>query len=179
VGNACVETYNGDMRQRLRSESGIGLVDLLIAMAVLQIAVFALVAALSSGHVALLRAGKITTASALASAQLEAYRALRHDDITLSDAATDATYNADTAFAGTRVTVPAASCAVPHCEPTRVATGADGRTYRVDTYIVTEVADATVVRQVKKITVVVRDPNNLGGRPFVRQTTAFDALTEG
>jgi hypothetical protein len=29
------------------------------------------------------------------------------------------------------------------------------------------------------VTVVIRNPDNLGGRPFVRQTTEFDALTEG
>jgi Tfp pilus assembly protein PilE len=165
------------MRQRLWSERGIGLIELLIAMTVLQIAVFALIAAFSSGHVTLLRAGKVTTASALASAQIEQYRAVRHDGIRLDSAATtDATYNGDAAFAGTRVLAP---CGELRCVPSRLETGADGRTYRVDTYIVSERAASSVLRQVKKVTVVVRDPNNLTGRPFVRQTTAFDALTEG
>jgi Tfp pilus assembly protein PilV len=164
------------MRRQLWSQRGIGLIELLIAMAVLQIAVFALIAVFSSGHVALQRAGKITTATALAGSQLEMYRALRHDEIALDTAATDATYEADPAFPGTRVVT---ACGELHCVPSRLATGADGRTYRVDTYIVTEAASSTVLRQVKKVTVVVRDPGNLARKPFVRQSTAFDALTEG
>jgi Tfp pilus assembly protein PilE len=165
------------MRQRLWSEDGLGLVELLIAMTVLVVAVFALVAALSSGHVALLRAGKITTASALASAQIELYHAVRHDEISLDTSTGDGTYEGDSAFPGDRVT--AAGCTVLHCIPSRLANGADGRTYRVDTYIVSENAAGGVARRVKKVTVVVRDPNNLGGRPYVRRSTAFDALLEG
>jgi Tfp pilus assembly protein PilV len=165
------------MRERLRSEAGFGLTELLIAMTVLLIAVFGLAAALGSAHVTLRRAGTITTASALASAQLEMYRALRHVEITLSTAGTDSIYNGDTAYAGTRVT--SVDCTVLYCEPSRTATGADGRPYRVDTYIVSESADGTVTRQVKKVTVVVRDPTSTTGRVWVRQSTAFDALTEG
>jgi Tfp pilus assembly protein PilE len=164
------------MRRKVRSERGLGLVELLIAMTVLQIAVFALVAALSSGHVALARASKTTTATALASSQLETFRALRHDEITLDTSATDSVYQADAAFAGTRVTT---ACALEHCMPTRIAPGADGRSYRVDTYIVSEPPITGVFRQVKKVTVVIRDANNPSGGPYVRQTTAFDALTEG
>jgi Tfp pilus assembly protein PilV len=164
------------MRQRLWSERGFGLVELLIAMTVLQIAVFALIAALSSGHVTLLRAGKITTASALASSQIEMYHGVRHDEIQLDDAATDATYQGDPAWPGNRVIAP---CAEVRCNPSRTTTGADGKSYRVDTYIVSEAATGEVLRQVKKVTVVIRDPNNLAGRPFVRRTTAFDPLTEG
>jgi prepilin-type N-terminal cleavage/methylation domain-containing protein len=86
----------------LRNEQGFGLVELLIAMSVMSIALSSIVCAFSSGTVAMARAGKVTTASTLADAQMETYRAMTSRDIGLdisagSIAGLDATYKADAA----------------------------------------------------------------------------------
>src|SRR6185312_14631687 len=65
------------VRVRLRSEQGFGLIELLMAMVMLNIGILAVVAAFNSGIFALNRASRITTASALADSQMEAYRALK------------------------------------------------------------------------------------------------------
>jgi len=62
------------MRHRAGDESGMGLVELLVAMLVLAIGIFALVAGFSSGFGAINRAGKTSTAGTLADQQMEAFR---------------------------------------------------------------------------------------------------------
>ncbi len=62
------------MPSRLRDEAGIGLIELLIAMVVISIGIFALVAGLSSGIETTRRASKTSTAGTLADAKMEAYR---------------------------------------------------------------------------------------------------------
>jgi hypothetical protein len=53
-------------------------------------------------------------------------------------------------------------------------TGADGKPYRIDTYIVS--TTPTGGRPLKKVTVVVRDYNNLT-LTFARQVSTFDQST--
>ena len=62
------------MASRLRNEEGIGLVELLIAMVVMSIGIFALVAGFSSGVESTRRASKTSTAGTVADARMEAYR---------------------------------------------------------------------------------------------------------
>ena len=62
----------------------------------------------------------------------------------------------------------------PECNASRQVTGADGKSYRLDTYIVT--ATPTGGRAVKKVTVVVRDYNNLTLQ-YARQLSTFDQST--
>jgi Tfp pilus assembly protein PilE len=59
---------------KLRDEKGIGLVELLIALLVLNIGIFATFAAFTSGALALRRASHISTAAAIADKQMEAFR---------------------------------------------------------------------------------------------------------
>ena len=66
---------------RLRSEGGFGLIELLMAMVLLNIGILAIVASFQSGAVALRRASHISTASALADQQMEGYRALLYAQI--------------------------------------------------------------------------------------------------
>jgi type II secretory pathway pseudopilin PulG len=84
--------------QHPTSEAGFGLVELLIAMVILQIALLALVGAFGAGSVALGRASKANTAQALANQQLELYRSMTYDPIGLDTAAapTSGMYVADT-----------------------------------------------------------------------------------
>lgn len=168
----------GSLTSRTPEEDAFGLVELLIAMTVLSIALLAAVASFSSGALALNRAARASTANALASAQLEGYRALAYLDITLQASTvplSDSIYTGDAAWPGPRVvsaSCPAQSTA-QNCDASQPLPGADGRSYRVDTYITSEAAPSTS-RQLKKVTVVVRDPANVAGRRLARQATAFD-----
>jgi Tfp pilus assembly protein PilV len=86
------------VRARLRSQDGFGLIELLMAMVMLNIGILAVVAAYQTGMFALNRASKISTASALADQQMELYRALTYSAIALdttSLASVDNTYTCD------------------------------------------------------------------------------------
>jgi len=146
--------------RRLRSDAGFGLIELLVAMVVTNIAVMALVAALSSSHVALVRASRISTAAAVASAQLETYRAGTYDEIVVT---------AD----------PAPEVDTP---------GADGRLYKVSTTVIETCPDGALPtgsplscagggRPLKKVTVTVKEPTN--SNVLVRESSAYDRLTLG
>ena len=159
----------------LRRQGGFGLIELLLAMTILNIGLLAVVAAFSSGIRSLSRASRITTAAVLADGQMELYRALTYGSIRLEPTSIPATapYTTDSAYSGSQVT---ASCPGPpdECNASRTATGADRKSYRIDTYIVS--TTPTGGRPVKKVTVVVRDPNNLY-TVFARQVSTFDQST--
>jgi prepilin-type N-terminal cleavage/methylation domain-containing protein len=173
------------MAARLRTdEQGFGLIELLIAMMVLSIGVFAVAAAFTSGTVALRRADQIATASAIADTQMELYRASRHDAIALDVATVPPAGDLYwTGFGGTLVTASACpATATEHsCDATRIVAAADspdGREYRVDTYIVSHTPYASTTggsRAVKAVTVVVRDART--SRALVRQQSTFDLST--
>jgi type II secretory pathway pseudopilin PulG len=153
------------------------MIELLLAMTIANVALLALVAALTSGSFALRDAGKKTTAAALADAQLERYRAISYasiglDSASLSAANGNATYAADPAWNATQAT---ATCSgLPqNCRPLQSVTGADGHLYRVDSYIVFETPYGA--RQLKRITVVVRNAQNLTARPLIRAASTVDA----
>jgi Tfp pilus assembly protein PilV len=82
----------------LQSDAGFGLIELLIAMVILQVALLALVGAFGAGSVALGRASRANTGQALANQQMELYRSMTYDPIGLDTAAapTTGTYIADT-----------------------------------------------------------------------------------
>ena len=63
---------------RVRDEGGFGLVELLIAMTVMVIGIFAVVAGFSSGLGAINRASKTTVAGTIADQQMEAFRRGSH-----------------------------------------------------------------------------------------------------
>ena len=172
------------MHARTQGEQGFGLVELLISMTVLNVALLALIAALSSGAVALQRASATSTAASLAEAQIERYRALRYADIRLDateDAALsaspggDAVYKGDTAWSSNATYRVRGSCAglpVEACDPSRAVTGPDRRPYRVDTYIVFETP--ATVQEYKRVTVVVREAIGSTWRTRARVASFFD-----
>lgn len=176
----------------MRSEEGFGLIELLIAMVMLNIGILAIVASFNSGAVALRRAGHISTASALADQQMEGYRALLYSQIGFDStqvSGLDNTYKCDTALgsscpntvatctSGTCAdgTVPTLACGTANtCLPTRTATGSsspDAYPYRIDSYVVYKTD--TNARQVKQVTIVVRD-GQTPSKTFVRLTSTFD-----
>lgn len=174
------------MRVRLSSERGFGLIELLMAMVILNIGILAIVAAFSSSMFALNRASRISTASALADSQMELFRALTYNAIALDStslSSVDNTYLCDSALGSScpnptagEVTTACSGSPLPNqCLPSRTATGADRKRYRVDTYITT--TTPTNGRPVKLVTVVVRDGRNLAARPLARVASTFDSST--
>jgi Tfp pilus assembly protein PilV len=174
------------VRARLRTEDGFGLIELLMAMVMLNIGILAIVAAFNSSMFALNRASKISTASALADSQMELYRALTYSAIALDSTSltsVDNTYKCDSALGGScpnstsgEITTTCSGSPLPNqCLPSRTTTGADRKNYRVDTYITT--TTPTNGRALKLVTVVVRDARNLSSRPLARVASTFDQST--
>ena len=94
------------MRARLRREGGFGLIELLMAMTMLNIGLLAVVAAFSSGIVSLNRASRVTTAAVLADGQMELYRAITYANIRLEPTSIPAVapYTTDPAYSASQVT---------------------------------------------------------------------------
>ena len=176
------------MLVRLRGERGFGMLELLMAMTMLNIGILALVASLQSGTVALRRAGKVSTASVLADSQMELYRGLKYSaiafDTTQWNTATGvSTYTADPAYYANQSPQPSTpatlTCATPisahpECQPIQSITGPDRHRYRVDTYLVYDTP--TNGRQLIKVTVVARDADDLT-HFLARETSTFDQST--
>jgi type II secretory pathway pseudopilin PulG len=179
------------VRTRAREESGFGLLELLMAMVMLNVGILAIVAAFSSGNAALARASRISTASALANKQMEVYRGVKYENIVLvtsewNAATSDSTYTADTVYqqnmqspvAPKALVATVASCPanVPTtaCDPSYTTTGADHRSYRVDTYLYYDAPGGGA--QLKTITVVVR-PSTDTSRVYARVSSTFDSST--
>lgn len=165
-------------RCRLEDETGFGLVEMLIAMTVLVIGILALFAMFESGIRQLTRASTVTTAGALADREMESSVGMRYDAIGLPDglvATAAAPYSSDPAYqvsAANRVNL--AACGTAPCTtkvPVQTLTGADGKSYRVDTYVTwTSVAGG---RNVKLVTIVVRDSANTA-KYWARTSSTFD-----
>ena len=147
------------MRDRLRKdEAGIGIVEVVIAIAIINVAIMAMFAMFQAGGLSILRGARVSNASVVAEKQMELYRGLLYANISLNDtlvtaAGSDATHTAPgSPLWGTQVTSASCSTASPECQPVQASvTGPDGRAYRVDTYIV--VNPVTGGRPGKRVTV--------------------------
>jgi Tfp pilus assembly protein PilV len=172
--------------EKLRSEQGFGLIELLISMMMLNIGILAIVAAFNSGAIALRNAAATSTAAVLADKQMELYRALKYPEIALDTTAV-ATANAETTYQcelANRIN-PAGSCGgvnqqtqqlttcgtmTPQCNPRQTVAGPDQRSYRVDSYVVAQTPPTG--RPVKLVTIVVRRASDL--RALARVSSTFD-----
>lgn len=169
-------------RRIIRDESGTMLVELLIAMSFLGITVAALIAVFASTQISLRNTGIEGTALTLAESQIEVYKTMGYDDMVISSStipgsgdpystanATDSTMpvasgqvTGGTSTACTNVTTLVGDCAV------QTTTGADGRAYRIDTYVHESGG-------LKHVTVATRQVvNGAVGHIRARATTAFD-----
>ena len=179
------------MHLRAREESGFGLLELLMAMVMLNVGILAIVAAFSSGNAALARASQVSTATALADKQLESYRGLIYDNIVFTTtewnaAIADSTYTGDSTYVANMQSPVAPKALVPtltncpanvpstSCDPSYTTTGPDHRSYRVDTYLYYDAPGGG--SQLKTITVVVRPATGFT-RPWARITSTFDSST--
>jgi type II secretory pathway pseudopilin PulG len=176
---------------RARDESGFGMLELLMAMVMLNVGILAIVGAFSSGNVALARASRISTAAALANRQMEVYRGLKYDNILFvtsewNSATADSTYTSDVVYQQNMAsptppkalvpTVTTCPANVPStaCDPSYTTTGADHKSYRVDTYLYFDAP--TGGNQLKTISVVVRNGDSVS-QTYARATSTFDPST--
>ena len=167
------------------------MLELLMAMVMLNVGILAVVAAFSSGNAALYRASRTSTAGALANKQMEAYRGLKYDNIVFvtsewTSAIANSTYTGDNVYQANMsnpvaphalvATVSTCPANVPAnaCDPSYTTTGADHRSYRVDTYLYYDTP--TSGQQLRAVTVVIRNPDDLT-RVFARVSSTFDSST--
>jgi Tfp pilus assembly protein PilV len=98
------------LRMRLRAEDGFGLIELAMAMVMLNIGILAIVAAFNSGAVALRRASSVANATAIADTYMERYRGYRNCQIYIDTAANGGipangtTYQSDPAYNASQIT---------------------------------------------------------------------------
>jgi prepilin-type N-terminal cleavage/methylation domain-containing protein len=159
---------------RLRSQQGFALIEMLVAIVVINVGLLAILLALNSGMVTLRRSAETSTASAIADQQLERFRARAFGTIYLDTTlltATDSTYQTDAAYSASQVSQ-TCSPLVAACTPSQTVTGPDGRSYRVDTYVVSVVPAGG--QAVKQITVVVRKPGATTTLARVVSTAGLD-----
>ena len=96
--------------KRVRAEEGFGLIELAMAMVVLNIGILAIVAAFNSGAIALRRASQVANATAIADTYVERYRGFRNCQIYIDTAANNGipaagtTYRSDPAYNATQIT---------------------------------------------------------------------------
>ena len=175
------------MIERLRTdESGFGLIELIFAMAILNIVVLAMFGAFNAGQLSIQRAARVSTAETMADKQLELYRAQVYSTIGLSNglisaSASDATHTSESAWVSSGSQLASGSCtpSATECQPVQTnVTGPDGRVYRIDTYVRTLTSGSggpTSGRDVKRVTVVVR--RQTSGQVLSRLSTTFDKAT--
>ena len=160
------------MTWRLRSERGFALIEMLAAIVLINIGILAMLLALSSGVVTLRRSAQLSTASVVADKQIEQYRAMTYSSVyldTTSLTSTDSTYRSDAAYSATQVSQ-TCSPLVSACTPSQTIAGPDGRSYRVDTYVVSVTPAGG--RAVKQVTVVVRKAGTAA--TLARALSTFD-----
>jgi Tfp pilus assembly protein PilV len=116
---------------KLRGEDGVGLIELLIAILVLNVGIFATLAAFTSGALALRRASHASTAAAIADKKMECFR--------------------DTSFANI-TWAPGAPCYATS------VTGADGRPYSLSATVSYQPPPGPT--SVKVVTLTISDVND-------------------
>jgi len=173
----------GRLAARFRSEAGFGLVELMIALIVLAVGILATIGVFQTTLLHLGRATKVSTAAAVGEQELENFRAVKFAAIGLEPTAfatvvSNSVYTGDTACKSTCTVAGSANgqtvTAAGGFLPTKTMTGADGKQYRADTYIMWRTI--TNGRPVKDITVVVRDPSN-PAKTWTRVISSFEQST--
>jgi prepilin-type N-terminal cleavage/methylation domain-containing protein len=250
------------LRSRLSSQDGFGMIELLAAITVLVVGLLAVYAMFQTSLMQIRRASTVTTAAALADTEMEKYRAIKYESLGLDESAvtaTDSPYTGDSAYradssptttlaaaisstsqtsitvasatgfptvvpylvtvddeillvdagagtttwtvkraqAGTVAATHAAAAAVTQKQrthvtacgtqpctdmvPSKTVAGADGKNYRVDTYVTwrhvgNSGTPSSAGRLVKLITIVVRD-TAAPHRVWARVSSSFDEST--
>ena len=165
------------------------MVELLAAMTMLSVGILAVFAMFESGIIQIKRASTVTTAAALADSEMEKFRAIKFTGIGFTDTdanqivdGADATYRADPAYRAISIPANGTNSSVVLASTTKFPiqnlNGADGKPYRVDTFITwqpVQNSSGTAGRNVKLVTIVVRD--TASGRVYARVASSFDEST--
>jgi Tfp pilus assembly protein PilV len=137
---------------KLREQTGLGLVELLISLLVLNFGIFATMGAFTSGTVAIRHASRVSTASALADKKIEAFRDMSYSNAGFAVGTTTANQ-----------------------------TGADGLTYSVTTAITSGSQLTTGTYQgsaaVKVVTLTIKD-GATGRTVFGPASTTFSQCAQ-
>ena len=137
-----------NLAARLREETGLGLIELLISLLVLNLGIFATMGAFTAGAVAIRNASRVSTASALADKNIEAFRDMSYSNASFAVGTTTANQ-----------------------------TGADGLTYSVTTAITSGSQLTTGAYQgstaVKVVTLTIRDGGPTGRVLYGPASTTF------
>ena len=181
--------------RRVAGSDGFGIIEVVVAMVILSLAIMALMSVFTASALSLHRSGQRGTAVSMAESQMEIYRTLAFTGIridgTLIPTASTNTYvsghTADAsippstgqALAGQNGDAACPSATLPAaCYPVQTVTGADGRSYTVDTYVDYVNSDGTLSiatpasgLTLKLVTVVVRDPTT--GTVLANDSSAF------
>jgi prepilin-type N-terminal cleavage/methylation domain-containing protein len=180
------------VRARAAGDHGFGMVELLIAMAILSIGIAALMLAFASSAVSLRRAGQKGTALTLADTQMEWYRRLSFTGVRIDTSLIPTTGTYLSAHTSDSTIPPSTGQAVagqngddacssgqPACDPEQPVTGPDQRSYVIQTYVNYVNNDATLsIRTptcgltLKRVTIVVRDGTT--GTIIAREQSAFE-----
>ena len=148
---------DGGMAARARAEEGIGLVELLIALTIMTVGIFALVAGFSSGIETNRRASKASTAGTLADQQMETFRSGSYASIAASGS-TKAGADSRTYWVESFVTT-ARVCgdgSLDSASPPCVANG------------------GAIGREVKTVTIKVHDGTTSAAPVLISETSTFD-----
>jgi Tfp pilus assembly protein PilV len=177
------------LRQRLRADDGFGLIELLMALTLLNIGILAIVAAFQAGALAITRASRTATATTVADKQMELFRAVSYGCVYENSPPADSTYTGDSAYDATFGITSGTNCSSAPPSASVTAAAADHHSYRTDTYVAWTCPGAnptgsgaspscpssTNGRPLKKVTVVVRDASGANaGRELVRESSTFD-----
>jgi type II secretory pathway pseudopilin PulG len=188
----------------LRDERGFLMIEVIAAIVILTIALLALMAGYDSAFISLHKASQKATAATLANQQLELYRSLPYNSIGLDQTTTqnigdsnnsayDETYATNSLLAGdwvpdptdpsqqiqqpsgtvNEVTVNGCGTAA-NCEPVQTVLGADGRNYRIETYIRDRPNNTAITWPERVVTVIVQDADSSDLTEILRAETAFD-----
>jgi prepilin-type N-terminal cleavage/methylation domain-containing protein len=154
------------LQRRWKSDDGFGLVELLIAMTVLVVGISGIVAAFSSGMVALRNASRVSAAGAVADKKMETFRAQTFAAIA-AGTTTSSPVGPDGRTYWVQVVVVDNTC------------DAQQAGWTLDTTVTPAVCregTVAVSRPVKLVTIVVRDGSSTA-RLLFRESSTFDAST--
>jgi Tfp pilus assembly protein PilV len=151
---AVTRPTGGRLVAKLRGEDGLGLVELLIALLVLNIGIFATLGAFTSAATAINRASRVSTAAAISDKTMECFR--------------------DSSYANINWAVGAPCYAT-------TTTGPDGRTYNLSATVVpgSQLTTGTYKgsTQVKQVTLTITDPKD-HNRVLVTSSSTFSRCTQ-
>jgi Tfp pilus assembly protein PilV len=136
---------------KLRGEDGIGLIELLIALLVLNVGIFATLGAFTSAATTIRRASHISTAAAIADRYMECFR--------------------DTSYTSIQWPMTSGSCTAAS------VTGPDGRTYNLSATVAPGPQQTTGSAYVKQVTLQVSDPGD-NNKVLVTSTSTFSRCTQ-